>query len=189
MSGPASALVVDARQPAAVVAAALAIALMTVTAAWPQQQGSQIAPAEQSAPQATEPSPPPAPSPPRGKSGLIEEIGKLLKDSASGLSSTLPSPKEALDNLNAGAKETSDGLKRIAPLPSQAMVSGRALCPTAANGAPDCKAGAGQLCRDKGYKDGASVDVETAQSCSAKAYLSGQAACWTENFVTRAVCQ
>jgi len=138
---------------------------------------------------ATEPSPPPAPEPPRGNPGLVEEIGKLLKDTASGLSSTLPSPKETLDNLNTGAKDTSDGLKRIAPLSPQVMVSGRALCPAAANGAPDCKAGAERLCREKGYKEGSSVDVETAQKCSAKAYLAGQDACRTENFVTRAVCQ
>ena len=79
--------------------------------------------------------------------------------------------------------------ERIAPLSPQVMVSGRALCPAAANGAPDCKAGAARLCREQGYKDGSSVDVETAQKCSAKAYLAGQDACRTENFVTRAVCQ
>jgi hypothetical protein len=169
-------------------AAALAIALASATSAWPQQQRLQVAPAQQPAPQATEPSPP-APEPPRGNPGLVEEIGKLLKDTASGLSSTLPSPKETLDNLNTGAKDTSDGLKRIAPLSPQVMVSGRALCPAAANGAPDCKAGAERLCREKGYKEGSSVDVETAQKCSAKAYLAGQDACRTENFVTRAVCQ
>lgn len=191
MSGHVSALVVDARKRAAVMAAALTVALMAAPAAWPQQsqQRLQVAPAQQPAPQATEPSPPPPPESPRGNPGLVEEIGKLLKDSASGLSSTLPSPKEALDNLNAGAKGASDGLKRIAPLPSQAMVSGRALCPAAANGAPDCKAGAEQLCREKGYKDGSSVDVESTQKCSAKAYFSGQGACRTENFVTRAMCQ
>lgn len=191
MSGDVSAFVVNARRRAAIVAAALAVAPMAVTAAWPQQsqQRLQVAPAEQPAPQAAEPSHSAAPEPPRGNPGLVEELGRLLKDSASGLSSTLPSPKEALDNLNTGAKGTSDGLKRIAPLSPQVMVSGRALCPAAANGAPDCKAGADQLCREKGYKDGSSVDIESAQKCSAKAYLSGQSACRTENFVTRAMCQ
>lgn len=189
MSGHVSALVVGTRKRAALVAATLAVVLMAATTAWPQQQRLQMAPAQQPVPQADEPSPPPAPEPPRGNSGLVEEIGKLLKDSASGLSSTLPSPKEALDNLSAGAKGASDGLKRIAPMPSQAMVSGRALCPAAANGAPDCKAGAEQLCREKGYKDGSSVDIESTQKCSAKAYFSGQGACRTENFVTRAMCQ
>ncbi len=189
MSGHVSALVVDARRRAALAAVVLAAVLMAATAAWPQQQ-LQMAPAQQPSPQAAEPAPSSTPEPPRrGNSGLVEEIGKLLKDSASGLSSTLPSPKEALDNLNAGAKGASDGLKRIAPRPSQAMVSGRALCPAAANGAPDCKAGAEQLCRDKGYQDGSSVDIESTQKCSVKAYFSGQGACRTENFVTRAVCQ
>jgi hypothetical protein len=190
MSGHISALVWDMRRRAALVASAFAVVLMAATTSWPQQQDQprlQLAPAEQAVPQATEPAP--APEPPRSNPGLVEEIGKLLKDSASGLSSTLPTPKEALDNLNAGAKGASDGLKRIAPLPSQAVVSGRALCPVAANGAPDCKAAAEQLCREKGYRDGASADIESTQKCSAKAYLSGQGACRTENFVTRAVCQ
>ena len=82
-----------------------------------------------------------------------------------------------------------DNLKRIAPLSSQTMVTGRTLCPAAANGAPDCKRGADQLCKEKGYAEGRSVDIESTQKCSAKAYFSGNGACRTENFVTRAVCQ
>jgi len=58
-----------------------------------------------------------------------------------------------------------------------------------ANGAPDCKRGADQLCKEKGYAEGRSVDIESTQKCSAKSYFSGQGACRTENFVTRAVCQ
>lgn len=188
MSGRVGVLVVGARRRAAVVAAALAVALTTATTAWPQQsqQRLQVAPAQEAAPAGPPSSPEP---PPRGDSGLVGEIGRLLKDSASGLSSTLPSPREAFDNLNAGARGASDGLKRIAPLPSQAMVGGRALCPLAANGAPDCKAAAEQLCRENGYRDGSGVDIESTRKCSAKAYFSGHAACRTENFVTRAICQ
>lgn len=169
--------------------AILMVAVLTVvwvTAACPQQQAQpqlQVAPSQQ---QPAPPAPPPAePSNP----GLVEEIGKLLKDSASGLRSTLPSPSQALDGLNSSTKDAADSLKRVAPLSGQAMATGRTLCPPAANGAPDCKLGAELLCREKGYEGGSSVDIESAQKCSAKAYFSGQGACRTENFVTRAVCQ
>jgi hypothetical protein len=63
------------------------------------------------------------------------------------------------------------------------------MCIVASNGAPDCKSASDQLCREKGYKEGRSLDIEAAQKCSAKAYFSGGSACKTENFVTRAVCQ
>lgn len=155
------------------------------TATWSQQAHPQpqIAPSQQAAPPE-----PPAP-PPNNNPGLVEEIGKLLKDSASGLTSTLPSPGRALEGLNSSAKDATDSLKRIAPPSGQTMASGRTLCPPAANGAPDCKRGADQLCKEKGYAEGRSVDIESTQKCSAKSYFSGQGACRTENFVTRAVCQ
>ena len=33
----------------------------------------------------------------------------------------------------------------------------------AANGAPDCKAGADRLCQSKGYKEGKSLDTDAAE--------------------------
>ncbi|HEX7792495.1 MAG TPA: hypothetical protein VF467_18440 [Afipia sp.] len=166
--------------------AALVLVYGTVEA-WPQQARPQpqlqVAPSQQAAP------PVPEPTPPANNPGLVEEIGKLLKDSASGLRSTLPSPGKALDGLNSSAKDATDSLKRIAPLSGQSMATGRTLCPPAANDAPDCKLAADQLCKEKGYAEGKSVDIESTQKCSAKAYFSGQGACRTENFVTRAVCQ
>lgn len=163
----------------------LSIALVAATTASSQQSQPQpqVTPSQQPAPLA---GPPPAP---RGNPGLVEELGKLLKDSASGLRSTLPTPGEALEGLNSSAKDTTDSLKRIAPLSGQSMATGRTLCPAAANGAPDCKLAADQLCKEKGYAGGSSVDVELTQKCSAKAYFAGQSACRPENFVTRAVCQ
>ena len=170
-----------------VLMAVLSIALGAATAAWPQQDQQpqpQVAPSQQAAPAAE-----PSPAPERSNPGLVEELGKLLKDSASGLRSTLPSPSEALDGLNSSAKGATDSLRRIAPMSGQSMATGRTLCPAAANGAPDCKVAAELLCKEKGYAAGNSVDVESTQKCSAKAYFSGQGACRTENFVTRAVCQ
>jgi hypothetical protein len=184
MSDHTSDLFVDVRGRMVLMVAVLMI-LWGTTAAWPQQAQPQlqVAPSQQPTPPATQP-PPPASNP-----GLVEEIGKLLKDSASGLSSALPSPGKALDGLNSSAKDATDSLKRIAPLSGQSIANGRTLCPAAGNGAPDCKLAADQLCKEKGYAGGNSVDIESAQKCSAKAYFSGKGACRTENFVTRAVCQ
>lgn len=182
MSNHSSDLFVDVR--GRIVLIAMLTAVFGTTAAWSQQAHPQpqIAPSQQAAP-------PEPPAPPPNNPGLVEEIGKLLKDSASGLTSTLPSPGRALEGLNSSAKDASDSLKRIAPPSGQTMASGRTLCPPAANGAPDCKRGADQLCKERGYAEGRSVDIESTQKCSAKSYFSGQGACRTENFVTRAVCQ
>lgn len=184
MSNHTSDLPVDVRGRMILMVAALIIVCGTVEA-WPQQAQPQlqVAPPQQAAP------PVPEPAPPADNPGLVDEISKLLKDSASGLRSTLPSPGKAFDGLNSSAKDATDSLKRIAPLSGQSMASGRTLCPPAANGAPDCKLAADQLCKEKGYAEGKSVDIESTQKCSAKAYFSGQGACRTENFVTRAVCQ
>ena len=182
MSNHSSDLLVDVR--GRIVLIAMLTAVFGTTAAWSQQAQPQfqVAPSQQAAP--------PTPSaPPQSNPGLVEEIGKFLKDSASGLTSTLPSPGQALEGLNSGAKDATDSLKRIAPPSGQTMASGRTLCPPAANGAPDCKRGADQLCKEKGYAEGRRVDIESTQKCSAKSYFSGQGACRTENFVTRAVCQ
>jgi len=182
MSNHTSDLFVNVRGRMVLMVACLALVWGTA-AAWSQQAQPQlqVAPSQQPAP------PTPQPPPSAGNPGLVEEIGKLLKDSASGLS--FPSPGKALDGLNSSARNATDSLKRIAPLSGQTMASGRTLCPAAANGAPDCKPAADQLCKEKGYAEGKSVDIESTQKCSAKSYFSGQGACRTENFVTKAVCQ
>ncbi|MEH2539810.1 hypothetical protein V1278_007171 [Bradyrhizobium sp. AZCC 1577] len=122
--------------------------------------------------------------------GLINEIGKLFEKSKS-LLPPLKSPSETIDDLNAGAKGAGDSLSNIAR-PS-VMVSGRAACLVAANGAPDCKAGADRLCQSKGYKEGKSLDTDAAEKCSPKVFLPGykrqSGDCKTENYVTRALCQ
>ncbi|MBN8980080.1 MAG: hypothetical protein J0I29_02220 [Rhizobiales bacterium] len=187
----------SAYMPQHVMTAALivAIAAPSTTASSQQQQPpaqQQLAPA-QSPP---EPSPPPAPQPAeRSNPGLVEEIGKLLKDSATGikdsatgLTSKLPSARDTLDGINNTAKGASDSLPRLPSLSGQ-TVTGRSICPPAGNGAPDCKIASDLLCKEKGYKEGRSVDIETSQKCSAKDYLAGRGACRTENFVTGAVCQ
>ena len=77
-----------------------------------------------------------------------------------------------MDDLNARAKSAGESLSNIAK-PSM-MVSGRAACLVAANGAPDCKAGADRLCQSKGYKEGKSLDTDAAEKCSPIVYLPGR---------------
>ena len=123
--------------------------------------------AEQAAPDA------PATPAPGENPGLVNELGRLFKGSSS-LLPDLKSPREVLDGLT---KAATPG----------ALVTGRAICPVSANGAPDCKAGADQLCQANGYKLGKSLDTDSAHTCSAKYALSGKP-CRRENFVTRAAC-
>jgi hypothetical protein len=151
----------------------------------------QLAPHDAPAPQlAPMPAAPPVNPPPRGNPGLVEEIGKLLRNSATSLSSTLKDSREAIEDLNSRARDATEDLPRLGP---QTVVHGRTVCPLAANGAPDCRTASDQLCKTKGYKEGKSVDIESAEKCSAKVYLSGRTGapgeCRMENYVTSAVCQ
>jgi hypothetical protein len=128
--------------------------------------------------------------PGQDKSGLFRDIGKLFEKSLSVLP-PLKSPGEAMDDLNARAKDASDALSRLAK-PSS-MVTGRTICPAAANGTPDCKAAADRLCQSKGYKEGKSLSADAAETCAAKVYIPGRQRkpgdCRTDNYVTTALCQ
>src|SRR3569623_1316590 len=146
-----------------------------------------VAPVPPAAPTLTPP-PPPAPATAAEYPGLVEECGKFLKDSASHLSSSWKGSQKTLEDLYAKTKDATESLTRV-----QSVITGRAACPMTANGAPDCVAAAEQMCKGKGFKTGKSLDIETAEKCSAKVYLYGRTGapgeCRTENFVTRAICQ
>jgi hypothetical protein len=133
---------------------------------------------------------PPAAAPGQDKSGLFRDIGKLFEKSLS-VFPPLKSPGEAMDDLNARARDASDALSRLAK-PSS-MVTGRTICPAAANGTPDCKAAADRLCQSKGYKEGKSLSADAAETCAAKVYIPGRQRkpgdCRTDNYVTTALCQ
>lgn len=172
--------------------AALALSMLMLVpefasaqAAPPSSPGVQ-APAEQPQPQPVEP-----PAPPREQNpGLLDELGKLFEKSKSILP-PLKSPSQTIEDFNVRAKDAGETLSNMAK-PS-IMVSGRAACLVADNGAPDCKAGADRLCQSKGYKEGKSLDTDAAEKCSPRVYLPGHKRqpgdCKTENFVTRALCQ
>ncbi|MCP3419094.1 MULTISPECIES: hypothetical protein [Bradyrhizobium] len=121
---------------------------------------------------------PPAPVE-RENPGLINEIGKLFEKSKSALP-PLKSPGETINDLSNIARPST-------------VVTGRAACVVASNGAPDCKIGADRLCQSKGFREGKGIDTDASEKCSPLVYLPGHKRgpndCRTENFVTRAVCQ
>jgi hypothetical protein len=122
--------------------------------------------------------------------GLINEIGKLFEKSLSRLP-PMKSPKETVDDLNARAKDAGEALSRMASPGS--MVTGRAICPVSANGAPDCKMASDALCKARGFKEGKSLNSDSAETCSAKVLIPGRTRkpddCRTDHYVTRALCQ
>ena len=165
---------------AAAAGAALLMSVIATEAVWPQSAAppsSAQAPASP-APSQSEPAPESPPSP-ENNPGLIEEMGKFWEKSLSILP-TLKSPGETIDDLSRLAKPGS-------------MVTGRMMCPVSANGAPDCKAASDKLCQTKGFKEGKSLNTDSAEKCTGKVYLPGYhrepGDCRTENYVTRALCQ
>ena len=196
-------LIAQSRTPVATSGTAFLIWMITAGAGWPQAASAPPpAPVQPLVQQAmpVQPAPPqgsasPQASPPReDNSGLLNEMGKMFEKSLSVLP-TLKSPSEAIDDLNArakdAAKDAGESLSRLAK-PSS-MVAGRVICPVSTNGAPDCKAGADKLCQSKGFKEGKSLNSDSAEACSAKVLIPGRPRkpedCRTDNYVTRALCQ
>ncbi len=184
--------------PSRMQGAALGAAMLMLAAdvAWPQAASPPSAPpsvvqvpAQPAAPQG-EPAPSSPPPVRQENPGLINEIGKLFEKSLSILP-PMKSPKETIDDLNARAKDAGEALSRMARPAS--MVTGRAICPVSANGAPDCKTASNTLCQAKGFREGKSLNSDSAQICSAKVLIPGRTRkpddCRTDHYVTRALCQ
>jgi hypothetical protein len=144
----------------------------------------------------------PAPAPnPRFAPGFMDALGRWIGDSRDALDSQLKNTQDALGGIGtqatdaikgaAGAAQQATGA--IAGLPAGQMITGRQLCPPAANGAPDCRPAAEALCKAKGFGSGRGLEVASTQRCSARIWRSrsnpADGPCGTETFVTRAVCQ
>ena len=150
------------------------------------------------------PSPPPVaiePQPPSSRPdnpGLLQEMGRLFdkivppkKQDEPGAAASGPPSGTNSGGASDALKSTGETLSRLAK-PST-MISGRLVCPLAANRTPDCKAGADKLCQSKGYKEGKSLNTDAAETCSAKVLIPGRARkaddCRTDTYVTSALCQ
>ena len=199
MHRPGNLLIAQSRTQAATAGAALWMWMIAAGTGWPQaappsslgvqEQAQQAAP-DRSALQQGEPASSSA-SPAREENpGLFNELGKMFQNSLSILPA-LKSPGETIDDLNARAKDAGDTLSRLAKPSSMAV--GRMICPVSTNGAPDCKVGADKLCQAKGFKEGKSLNTDSAETCSAKVLIPGRVRkpddCRTNNYVTSALCQ
>jgi hypothetical protein len=127
--------------------------------------------------------------------GFIDALGRWLEDGAAKLKSEMRNAQERMDKLGSQAREsTKEATGAVAGLPNTRIMIAREPCVVTSNGAADCQAAAVNLCRDKGFATGKSIDTRTEQKCkSARFLLEGRAPssadCPTNTFVTRAMCQ
>jgi hypothetical protein len=134
-------------------------------------------------------------SAPKDQPGFVDAFGRWWQDGAARFRAGWQGAQEKLDQLGKQAREsTKDATNAVVGLPNSRVVIARELCPTAANGAPDCQTAAATLCRGKGFQSGQLMDTQSEQKCnSARFLLEGRAPsgteCPTQMFVTRAVCQ
>jgi hypothetical protein len=92
------------------------------------------------------------------------------------------------------AKDAADvAVDGVTKLPVSGFASGHEQCTLAANGAPDCRAAAENLCHARGFATGTSIDYVTAEKCPPAYRLSSRerpaGICPMEHFVTRAMCR
>lgn len=162
----------------------------------PQPPATEPPPSASIAPEPPPAAAPAAPSP--GGGGLFEKLGDLLRDSAAGVSSGLKGTQQRLEDLNKGTQQRLEDLNKgtldtLSRIPVAGFASGRALCPRAANGVPDCYVATDNLCKEKGYSSGRSLDTESSETCNPRIYLPGykrkDGDCRLDTFVTRAACQ
>jgi hypothetical protein len=154
---------------------AMLLLLSACGTGWAQSAPSSLGLQEQG-PQAAPPPSTPAPS---ENPGLINEMGKLF-DKLPSILPPIKSPSETMNDLSRLARPST-------------MVSGRVACPVSSSGGPDCKLAADQLCQGKGYKEGKSLNTDSAEKCSAKVLIPGRQRkpddCRTDTVVTSALCQ
>ena len=155
-------------------------------------------------PSLAQPAPPspPAASSPRNEPGFLDAVGRWFDQSAAEFKAGVDKMKSSMDELNErrdkAAKEAAAATKSatdaMLKLPATRMVEGRERCEVAPNGSPDCRAAVDAICKAKGFGSGNSLDTQTAQKCSPRAWLSRRLTgegevCRVETFVTRAACQ
>jgi len=140
--------------------------------------------------------------------GMLDRVGRWFKDSYNRLGSNAEGARDTFGGLgeraSGAAKEAAgaarqatdaakDAADAVVRLPKARVVEARARCIIATNGAPDCRQAAASVCKAKGFGSGSSLDIQSAQKCPARVWLSGRSPepgdCEVQSFVTRAVCQ
>jgi hypothetical protein len=165
---------------------ALGVLLCVVATARAQQMLTEAGPATQSEQAAPSETAPPAPPQPPRQDGLFGTIGRWIDGSLARVGTVWRGKPEALQD------ERHKNIV-IELLPKTKIVSGRERCETAANGAPDCRGAVEALCRSKGLGGGNSLDVQSAEKCPARVWISGAqpaaGECRMESYVQRAFCR
>jgi hypothetical protein len=122
--------------------------------------------------------------------GFLDALGRWFGDPRAVFESQMKNTQEALGTMGDQAREAANS---VVTIPGTRVITGRQLCPVAANGAPDCQRGVDALCRAKGFQGGRSLDVTSGQRCPARVYIENrppkEGECRMETYVTRAVCQ
>jgi hypothetical protein len=152
-------------------------------------------------PQADGQSTPASPPSPQRSPGFLESIGRWMDESAANMNKSLDDMWQgAARNSSEAAKASNEATSNLARGTADALgklgagriATGRARCAIAANGAPDCRLAAEQLCKSKGFSTGNSLENETVERCSPLVLLRGNkkpGECPIEHTVTRAMCQ
>jgi hypothetical protein len=126
--------------------------------------------------------------------GFFEGIANWFEETFSGAGRQVENfGNEAGIAAKTTVNTAKDAAGAVARIPAARVMSGHAKCVNAPNGAPDCRAAANALCKDKGFESGKSLDMTAAEVCPAKVLLSGRTGapgeCKDETFVSRALCQ
>lgn len=158
--------------------------------------------------QDAKPNPPAREAAPAAQPGMLDSVGRWFKDSFGRFSSNVEAARDSFsglgDRASGAAKDATDAAKdaaaaakdaadALARLPNARVVEARARCTVATNGAPDCRRAAEGVCKAKGFASGSSLEIQSAQKCPARVWLSRRPPepgdCEMQSFVIRAVCQ
>jgi hypothetical protein len=201
---------------------AVAAVLLTVGIAAAQAPTEAPKPAEE-APAAAAPAAPPPPAaenppltdpapgnaamtnPAPENPGFVGTFGTWMQQGVTTMSSGFDAmAKGAADAASTMAKGAADAatvakdaagvaVDGVTKLPVSGFAGGHEQCTLAANGAPDCRAAAENLCQARGFATGTSVDYVTSERCPPAYRLSSrerpEGICPMEHFVTRAMCR
>ncbi len=141
--------------------------------------------------------------------GIVGAFGTWMQQGvttmSSGFDAMAKGAADAASTMAKGAADVATGAATVAKdaagvavdgvvkLPVSGFASGHEPCTLAANGAPDCRGAAENLCRTRGFATGTSVDYVTSEKCPPAYRLSSrerpEGICPMEHFVTRAMCR
>ena len=127
-------------------------------------------------------------------------LNSNVKDAQAKFDSNVKDAKSKIDDFGheasiaakTGADVAKDAADQLARLPNSRVIKAHERCTLAANGAPDCNTAVLSVCKAKGFNNGKSLDMTTAEKCPAKVWISGRTPepgeCTTETFVSRVLC-